>query len=355
MKGKLRKRLKNMLKKLVKPLLTMLLATVIVMGCAKEAKAAAPLRYGIDVSYHQGAIDWNAVKSAGVQFAFVRAGSFKSGTDAFYHQNMQGAIAAGIPVGIYVYSYAITPEMAANEGLFAVTVAKDYPVSLPIAYDIEDAYHKGMSADQLQTLVNSFCNTVKAAGYYPIVYSSKNWFETRIGNVPWDVWVAQYSDSCTYSRPYTFWQCSSSGTVPGISGKVDMDFQFKDYSAEIPANGFKTVAGKKYYMQNYMMTRGLMEIGGDTYYFEPLFGSMMTGLVSTERGTMYFGEDGKMKTGAIKIADFTFYFDPATGVLAPNVSVTIDKKNYITNELGVLIEVPSLVSETKADTKTKKK
>ena len=341
--------------RVIKSAITLLLAGIIILASSSTAKAATPLRYGIDVSYHQGEIDWNAVKSSGIQFAFVRAGSFKSGTDAFYHQNMKGAIAAGIPVGIYVYSYATTPEMAANEGLFAVTVAKDYPVSLPIAYDIEDAYHKGMSADQLQALVNSFCNTVKAAGYYPIVYSSKNWFENRIGAVSWDVWVAQYNSACSYARPYSFWQCTSSGVVPGINGRVDMNFQFKDYSAEIPANGFKTVAGKTYYMQNYMMTRGLMEINGATYYFEPLFGSMVTGLVSTERGTMYFGEDGKMQTGAIKIADFLFYFDPATGVLAPNVAVTIDKKNYITNEMGVLIEVPTAVPATTKSGKGNKK
>ena len=162
--------------KLVKSIVAFLLVMIISVSLAEPVKAASPIRSGIDVSYHQGAIDWNAVKSSGVQFAFIRAGSFKSGTDAYYHQNMKGAIAAGIPVGIYVYSYAISPEMAANEGLFAVTVAKDYPVSLPIAYDIEDAYHRGMSREQLQSLVNAFCNTVRAAGYYPIVYSSKNWF-----------------------------------------------------------------------------------------------------------------------------------------------------------------------------------
>ena len=341
--------------KLVKSIVAFLLVMIISVSLAEPVKAASPIRSGIDVSYHQGAIDWNAVKSSGVQFAFIRAGSFKSGTDAYYHQNMKGAIAAGIPVGIYVYSYAISPEMAANEGLFAVTVAKDYPVSLPIAYDIEDAYHRGMSREQLQALVNAFCNTVRAAGYYPIVYSSKNWFEQRIGEVSWDVWIAQYNTSCSYSRPYAFWQCTSSGAVPGIAGRVDMNFQFKDYSAEIPANGFKTVAGKTYYMQNYMMTRGLLDINGSTYYFEPLFGTMQTGLVATERGTMFFGEDGKMQTGAVKIADFMFYFDPATGVLSPNTAVTIDKKNYITNEMGVLIEVPSAPAPATTTKNSKKK
>ena len=108
-------------------------------------------------------------------------------------------------------------------------------------------------------------------------------------------------------------------------------------------------------MQNYMMTRGLLDINGSTYYFEPLFGAMQTGLVATERGTMFFGEDGKMQTGAVKIADFMFYFDPATGVLSPNTAVTIDKKNYITNEMGVLIEVPSAPAPATTTKNSKKK
>ncbi|MDO4965140.1 MAG: GH25 family lysozyme [Lachnospiraceae bacterium] len=331
-----------MFKKLFKSAVAMLLAGVMVFSVSVEAKAATPLRYGIDVSYHQGPINWSAVKSSGVQFAIIRAGSFKSGTDAYFHQNMKGAIAAGLPVGIYVYSYATTPEMAANEGLFAVSVAKDYPVSLPIAYDIEDAYHVGMTPDQLQTLVNSFCNTVSAYGYYPMVYSSKNWFLNRIGQVSWDTWVAQYNTACNYPYPYTFWQCTSSGSVAGINGRVDMDYQFKDYSAVIPANGFKKSGGKTFYMENYMMHRGFLTTGGATYYFDPLFGIMQTGLVATDKGTCYFGEDGKMQTGAVKIGDFQFYFDPKTGVLAPNVSVKIGKKDYITNAMGVLMEVPEM-------------
>ena len=330
------------------------IALTVLTFSVHEAKAAAPLRAGIDVSYHQGAIDWNAVKSSGVQFAFIRAGSYKSGTDAYFHQNMKGATAAGIPVGVYVYSYAVTPEMAANEGLFAVTVAKDYPVSLPIAYDIEDAYHRGMSKDQLQALVNAFCRTVQAAGYYPLVYSSKNWFETRIGAVDWDVWVAQYNSACSYGRPYAFWQCTSSGAVPGINGRVDMNFQFKDYSALIPANGFKTVAGRTYYMTNYMMYRGFLDLNGATYYFEPLFGAMSTGLVATERGMCFFGEDGKMQTGAVKIGDFLYYFDPATGVLTPNATVVVGKKTYITNEMGVMIEIPTVAPAPATTTKKKK-
>jgi len=345
-------RVKNYRECILKLILAAFIALTVLTLPAHEAKAATPLRPGIDVSYHQGAIDWNAVKSSGVQFAFVRAGSYKSGTDAYFHQNMKGAVAAGIPVGIYVYSYAITPEMAANEGLFAVTVAKDYPVSLPIAYDIEDAYHKGMTKDQLQALVNAFCNTVQAAGYYPMVYSSKSWFMTRIGDVNWDVWVAQYNAACSYPRPYAFWQCTSSGSIPGINGRVDMNWQYKDYSSLIPANGFKTVAGRTFYMTNYMMYRGFLELNGATYYFEPLFGTMSKGLVTTDRGMCFFGDDGKMQTGAVKIGDFLYYFDPATGVLMPNTTVVVGKKTYITNELGAMIEIPTVAAPA---TNSKKK
>ena len=119
-----------MKKKLLKAM-AVILTALSVFTSVPVSTQAAPLKMGIDVSYHQGAIDWNAVKASGVQFAFVRAGSFKSGTDAYFHQNMKGAIAAGIPVGIYVYSYATTTQMAANEALFAISVAKDYPVSDP--------------------------------------------------------------------------------------------------------------------------------------------------------------------------------------------------------------------------------
>ena len=181
-----------MKKKLLKAM-AVILTALSVFTSVPVSTQAAPLKMGIDVSYHQGAIDWNAVKASGVQFAFVRAGSFKSGTDAYFHQNMKGAIAAGIPVGIYVYSYATTTQMAANEALFAISVAKDYPVSYPIAYDIEDSYHKGMSMGDIQALINTFCNTIENAGYTPIVYSGKNFFNSKIGNIPQYKWLAQYA------------------------------------------------------------------------------------------------------------------------------------------------------------------
>ena len=309
--------------------------------------AATPLKMGIDVSYHQGAINWSAVKASGVQFAFVRAGSFKSGTDAYYHQNMKGAIAAGIPVGIYVYSYATTPQMATNEALFAISVAKDYPVSYPIAYDIEDSYHKGMSTAEIQALINSFCVTIESAGYTPIVYSGKNFFNTKIGAISQDKWVAQYASACDYPS-YSFWQASSKGKINGVSGNVDIDYQYKDYSGQIVANGFKTQKGKTFYMENYMMHRGWLSLNGKKYYFEPLLGVMQTGLVADGTGIYYMGSDGTMQTGLINIAGNNFYFDPTTGGMLTNTTVTIGKKTYMIDITGIATDVTEMMNQAAA-------
>ena len=314
--------------------------------CNSSSVSAAQM--GIDVSYHQGAINWQAVKASGVKFAFVRAGSFKSGTDAYYHQNMKGAIAAGIPVGIYVYSYATTPQMALNEALFAISVAKDYPVSYPIAYDVEDSNHKGMTTTEVQALINTFCSTIENAGYTPIVYSGKNFFNTKIGAIGQDKWVAQYAAACDYAGGYSFWQASSKGSIAGISGNVDIDYQYKDYSGIIKANGWKTQKGKTFYMENYMMHRGWLTQNGKKYYFEPLYGVMQTGLVTDGTGIYYMGDDGAMQTGLITIAGNNFYFDPVSGGMLTNTTVTVGKRTYMIDVMGIATDVTDIMNAAAA-------
>ena len=129
------------------------------------AKAAAPLAKGIDVSKYQGAVNWSAVKNAGYSFAFIKAGSAKSGLDPYYAVNMAGATAAGMKVGVYVYSYATTVEGAMTEAQFAIAAMEPYSVSYPVVYDLEDSIHKNMSPDQLAALTVAFCSTVQQAGY----------------------------------------------------------------------------------------------------------------------------------------------------------------------------------------------
>lgn len=156
---------------------------------------------GIDVSKYQGGINWSAVAASGMKFAFVKIGSAKSGIDPMFHANMLGANAAGLKVGAYMYSYATTPEAAVAEALFAIEALKNYPVSYPVVYDLEDSVHRAMNPNQLAALANAFCATIDAAGYYPMVYSSKNWMTGKIGATPYDKWVAQYNSSCEYPNP----------------------------------------------------------------------------------------------------------------------------------------------------------
>lgn len=326
------------IKKLLGTITTLLIAGVIFSAAVSLQVNAAP-RYGIDVSYHQGDINWAQVKSSGlVSFAFIRGGSFNSGIDACFYKNMDGAVANGIPVGIYVYSYASNAAQAAQEGLFAVSCARTYPVSLPLVLDIEGNTIKNASPDTLRAMVNSFCSVVEAAGYRPMVYSSKNNFVERIGNIPQDKWVAQYATACAYSNP-DFWQYTDKASIPGIAGPVDCDVQYKDYSSIINANGWRTVGGNTFYMENYIPHKGWLDVGGKRYYMDPLLGTRTTGLVTDGLGMYYCGDDGSMQTGLINIAGANFYFDPVTGMLLTNQIVNVGKKSYSLDVIGVATEI----------------
>ena len=321
-------------KRVLKYLTGMVLA-VMVLFIATPAKAEAA-QYGIDVSYAQGTINWAQVKASGVvQFAFIRGGSFKSGVDKCFYQNIEGAVANGIPVGIYVYSYASTPAQASQEGLFAVSCARNYPVSLPLVFDIEGDTIKNASQETLQAMITSFCQVVEAAGYKPMVYSSKNNMVSRIGNVSCDKWVAQYATACQYSG-HAIWQYTSSGSIPGIAGRVDCDVLYKDYSSEIPANGFKKVNGNTFYMENYIPHKGWLTVGNKRYYMDPLLGVMQTGLVADTTGIYYCGADGAMQTGIITVNGFNFYFDPTTGAMVTNQIIKIGKKQYLVDAVGIV-------------------
>ncbi|MCR5421450.1 MAG: hypothetical protein K6E98_10610 [Lachnospiraceae bacterium] len=336
-----------MKKRLFKVMLAVCLALSVFMSVPFKVKAETSSKWGIDVSFHQGAIDWAAVKQSGVQFAFIRAGSFKSGTDAYFHQNMKGALANGIPVGMYVYSYATTTEMAASEALFAVSLAKDYPVSYPIAYDIEDSYHKNMTQSQIQALINAFCSVVENAGYTPIVYSGKNFFQTKIGSISQDKWVAHYASACDYPS-YSFWQSSAKGKVSGIKGYVDIDYQYKDYSGIIISDGFKTQNGKTFYMRDYRPYKGWLELDGKKYYFEPYLGVMQTGMVSDSGSVYYFGDDGVMQTGLIEINGNKYYFDPATGGMLTNTAIVVGNSAYMIDNFGIANDVTEFLKTISA-------
>lgn len=180
----------------------------------------------MDVSSYQGTIDWSKVAMDDVSFAFIRCGNTKSGPDDKYEYNVTNALANGIEVGIYYASYAPNEEVAKMEALYAINCAAGKNITLPIVYDVEGKALASLGGEQLKKNVKAFCETVRAAGYTPMVYSSKSFLNTYLGTPDCDIWVARYGDLNDYGKKCRFWQCSSHGMVMGIEGRVDLDFQY---------------------------------------------------------------------------------------------------------------------------------
>lgn len=200
---------------------------------------------GIDVSHHQGKIDWEAVKASGIDFAILRAGYGKNNIDAYFTYNISECNRLGIPVGVYWFSYAWDEESAAEEARYCMNAIAPYKVELPVSCDIEGAtvtyaqnYHDVTIDKELATkMVQAFCSTVEDAGYYAINYTNlsntRNLFDMEALK-DYDIWYARYTTNASllYSGAH-LWQYDNSGTVPGISGSVDMDLALLDYPTVI--------------------------------------------------------------------------------------------------------------------------
>ncbi|MDD3204124.1 MAG: GH25 family lysozyme [Lachnospiraceae bacterium] len=324
-----------------KRVLAMVLALTLFLAPATTAEAAVSsgnaMAMGIDVSFHQGAINWPAVAASGVKFAFIRIGSTKSGVDACFAANMQGAQASGIKTGVYIYSYANNVNEAINEANLVISWLGDFAVNMPVVYDIENSNQKVLDSGTIQAMCNAFCQTIDAAGYYPMVYSSKNWFTSKIGNIGYDKWVAQYNTACDYPGALAFWQASSSGQIAGVNTRVDIDYQYKDYSTLIIPTGFLPRAdGNVRFYNNYKMVRGWIDFNNTryytdaagnlvrnqwftdangTYYFTPTDGSIARGQMAVDGVNYYFDATGARKTGWIPLETGKFYYDPATAAM----------------------------------------
>ncbi len=200
---------------------------------------AAKIRYGIDVSYYQGDIDWKAVKASGVEFVFIRVGyrGLTTGSlnnDTMFTTYMQGALAADLKVGVYFFSQAITPAEAEEEANFVLARITGYNLSLPVVIDYEYGgsdggriYNAHLTKEQATSVCAAFCQKVLQNGYTPMIYANRNMLENDLdgaylGDV-YNVWLAHYTDRTSYANKYTFWQYTSDGNVPGISTRVDMD------------------------------------------------------------------------------------------------------------------------------------
>ena len=192
---------------------------------------------GIDVSYHNRTINWNAVKSSGIDYAMIRVGyrGYGSGNlneDVKFRENIQGALNAGLKVGVYFFSQAITRTEAVEEAEYVLKRISGYNITLPVVIDFEYAsgntgrlYQANLSRDKATSICRNFCRTVEEAGYKAMVYANKSMLENNLdaGNLSsmYKIWLAHYTTKTNYSGAYDVWQYTSKGSVNGVSGNVD--------------------------------------------------------------------------------------------------------------------------------------
>ncbi len=204
------------------------------------------LQYGVDVSYHNGTIDWEKVKADGVEFAIIRVayrgyenGALKMDNKAL--ENMRNASAAGIPIGVYIFSQAVSKAEARQEADFIVANIKGYKIDLPVVFDFEYVatgvgrlYKAHLSKSAGTNVCTAFCDRVKALGYTPMVYASKSMYEkqTYAADISqeYPVWMAHYNNSTSYAGEYEYWQYTSEGKVDGIRAKdnpyTDLNYRY---------------------------------------------------------------------------------------------------------------------------------
>ena len=197
---------------------------------------ASDYMLGIDVSQWNGEIDWAAVKSAGIQFVFIRAGGRGWGEEGtLYSDSMaqayyEGAKEQGLLIGAYFFSQAITTQEAREEARYALQLVSSWELDLPLVIDWEyvgeDARTAGISRRQLTDCILSFCQTVEENGRKPMFYTGwefyENWmYPQELTDLP--MWLAMYSTSMEFPYRFTLWQYTGSGSVPGISTDVDMN------------------------------------------------------------------------------------------------------------------------------------
>ena len=290
---------------------------------------------GIDVSYHNGTIDWKKVKQSEVEYAIIRCGygtNDKSQDDKKWEENVKGCVDNNIPYGVYLYSYADTVEKASSEADHAIRLLQGKKLKYPVYYDLEeDKLRDKISKKTIADIAQTFCDKLSAKGYTVGIYANKDWFtnyltDSRFNN--WTKWVAQYNTVCNYQGKYDMWQCSSTGRVPGISGNVDLNYSYSPFENSYGggntnnggtttkySDGLNEIEGELYYFKNNRIDTsysGLAQYGNEWYYIEN--GKVnwnYTGLA--QRGNEWFYiEKGKLNwnhSGIVEYNNQWFYVE----------------------------------------------
>ena len=260
------------------------------------------MKKGIDLSYANKVINWNQVKEA-VDFVILRAGYGKNNIDEKLVPYAAACIKREIPLGLYWFSYAYTPEMAKREAKYCISQAKKYKVTYPIAFDFEYdslryAERKGVRVTKqlVMEMTLAFCGEVREAGYIPMVYTNKDYANqyfnlTQLKEEGYAIWYAYYNKVCNRDD-MALWQHTDSGSIPGISGRVDVNIAYVDYGDK---SGWIEEAGRwKYQKKDGGLCKNCwQEVEGLWYHFDPE-GIMQTGWLKEEGKWYFLKNDGSM-------------------------------------------------------------
>ena len=221
--------------------------TTVITYATKPGIGAGAIFEGVDVSVYQGNIDWNRAKADGIEFAIMRAGygKYVSQKDKYFDQNMKNAKAAGLPCGVYWFSYALTPEDAIKEADACYEVIKNYKLEYPVSFDMETESQMKLPKETVAQIIEAFCGRMESYGYYTTLYTYASFLNYKVEDRifdKYDIWVAHYNTSKpAFNRNYGLWQYSCTGSVQGITGNVDRDYVYLDYERIIKnahLNGF---------------------------------------------------------------------------------------------------------------------
>lgn len=200
------------------------------------------VKQGVDVSRFQGKINWEKVAAQGIDFAFIRVG-FRGNTegkivlDDCFTDNIEGALANGIDVGVYFYTQAINEQEALEEVQILLDMIEPYDIKFPVVIDVESAESDSartlnLTTDEYELVAKTFCETVKKAGYTPMIYGNVKSFTLLMDAADvddYDIWIAYYGESQYYPYHFNIWQYTDSGKVDGIDGNVDLNICITDY------------------------------------------------------------------------------------------------------------------------------
>ena len=205
---------------------------------------------GVDLSYHQENVNWDELAASGIEFVILRCGyrGYSEGglvKDEKFDEYAKACNDRNIPLGVYFFTQAVSVEEAEREAEFTIDLIKDYKISYPVVIDTEYVSDKDartnleeIDEDLRSSMCIAFCEKIKEAGYYPMIYASENWIRRELdleALQEYDFWAPQYLEENDFMYDFTIWQYTERGFIQGVDEQVDLDISMVDYASFVPA------------------------------------------------------------------------------------------------------------------------